>query len=653
MSLLLIFSAAIFILPCLSEGLQFSYSSFDQNDRNLNFSANSNVDFQSLQITRNSGSADVSNTSGQITYTQPLQLWSGERNFSASFNTTFLMNTSPIMGGGTNATGGGMVFMLSSSPAVYTLPNSFGQWLGLFNGGTSQQDAQRVGIEFDTFKDSFDPDNNHVGIDVDGSVHSIATASLSPTVSLTTPDLSNAQGINTSVWIEYNGNLHILSVYLANQGSDILTRPSKPAITQNIDLRKYLPEVVYVGFSASLGTILEAHCIIRWIFNSTDPPSHGTSFTGLIVGLTVGGLAIAVLAATLVCIWIRTKNRKQGLLLGDLSDLQYGPRKFAYRDLKKATNGFADDCRLGQGGFGAVYKGELLSSNGIVTQVAVKCLSQKSKQGEREFKAEVMSMGRMKHRNLVQLLGWSYDGNRLMLVYQYMPNGSLDQWLKLGQEGVDVMGWERRYNVMKGVAAGLLYLHEEWEMVVIHRDLKPSNVMLDSEFNARIGDFGLARFIDIEEDVAQTATIAGTPGYIAPECIEQGMVSKETDIYSLGAIAVELATGRRISTSFLHSLSRLFEEGTIQSAADPRLPNFDAAQLEILLRLGLACCHPNPLERPTIRQVVHALSLAEEAPSPSPVFSMSYFSGSDKPSDICIIENSSSSILSIEMKDGR
>ncbi|KAH7295131.1 hypothetical protein KP509_27G033500 [Ceratopteris richardii] len=620
----LVFSATIFFfgmmqqLPCFSEGLQFDYHSFVQNDRNLKFSANSNVDYLSLQVTRNSGSFDESNSSGQITYAQPLQLWSRDQNYSASFSTKFLMNISPIRGGGTNATGGGVTFMLSSSPAFDTLPGSFGEWLGLFDGGDNQQDAQRVGIEFDTFKDSFDPDNNHVGIDVNGSVHSIYVASLSPTVSLTTSSVSNTMGINTSVWIEYDGNLHILSVYLENQGDNILTKPSKPAIYQNIDLRHYLPEVIYVGFSASLGTILEGHCIERWAFNSTDPPSGPRSSAGLIIGLTLGGLAVVLVAVTLACACLR-RSRNSTFSLDDLGSLHYGPRKFSYRDLKKATNGFADDRRLGQGAFGEVYKGEILSRNGILMQVAVKLLSRKSKQGEREFRTEIMSMGRMKHRHLVQLLGWSYEGKRLMLVYEYMPKGSLDQWLRPKRGGVEVMGWDRRYHVMKGVAAGLLYLHEEWEMVVIHRDLKPSNVMLDDEFNARIGDFGLAKFIDMQEDVHKTATIAGTPGYIAPECIEQGVVSKESDIYSLGAIAVELATGHRISASLLYSLSLQMKEGRFQEVADSRLPNFDDTQLEILLRLGLACCHPDPLKRPSIRQVMHALSSVEGTFSPSPV----------------------------------
>ncbi|KAH7446595.1 hypothetical protein KP509_01G063600 [Ceratopteris richardii] len=650
---LLIFSAVFFILcrsslSCLAESLQFSFTSFNESDGLLTFSEDSNVDNYILQITRNSGTEDVSNSSGQVTYAEPLQLWSSDLNYSASFNTTFLLNIAPIMDGGTNATGGGLTFMLSSAAAESNLPNSFGEWLGLFDGGVAEQDAQRVGIEFDTFMDSFDPDDNHVGIDVNGSVESIVVASLSPDVSLTSSNVSNREGMNTSIWIEYDGDLHILSVYVANQGSDISTKPSEPVISYAIDLRDYLPEIVYVGFSASLGTILESHCIILWDFTSTDVPSSSSS-EGLIIGAIVAGVAIILLAALLAFFWIRRRNRTRPF--DSLTDLQYGPREFRYRDLKKATDGFSDKCRLGQGGFGPVYKGELLSSDGVVTQVAVKCLARKSEQGEREFIAEVTSMGRMKHRNLVQLLGWSYERKQLMLVYQYMPNGSLDRWIRIGQPALEVMGWERRFHVMKGVAAGLLYLHEEWEMVVIHRDLKPSNVMLDAEFNARIGDFGLAKFIDMKEDSAQTITIAGTPGYIAPECIEEGVVSKETDIYSLGAIAIELATGRRISISFLLSLSRQLEEGSILEIADPRLSDVNATQLELVLRIGVACCHPNPSERPLIREVVHALSSVGGSYPPLAIpFKSSPYSY-DKPYNIAVLEDTSTLLTPLLSSD--
>ncbi|KAI5056113.1 hypothetical protein GOP47_0029634, partial [Adiantum capillus-veneris] len=686
------FFCAIFLSPspCRAhENLQFSFPMFDHNQLHyLNFSSNSNVDKQALQITPNSGSRDVSNISGQITYgAQALQLWHESYNYTASFNTSFLINMGPIMGGGTNDSGGGMTFMLTSLPAIKLFPNSSGPLLGLIDGrpnsSKDQGAAQFVAIEFDTFKDSFDPDGNHVGIDVNGSVNSSLAISLSPlNISLT--DTSTSEGMYTNVWIEYDGSNYILDVYLANQGPELLRKPTNPIISgYPINLRDHLPQYVYVGFSASLGTILESHCVLRWDFNSTNFPQELLSSPPIFapapsqanlpqkrrsphtarMRITLVGSVVAciVLLVVLIAILLVRRRRINQRLMGmeDLTNLHCGPRKFAYKDLKRATNRFSKDSSLGRGGFGEVYKGVLRSNNGITTEVAVKCLSQKSKQGEKEFKAEIMSMGRMRHKNLVQLLGWSYGSRRrLMLVYEYLPNRSLDWWIGQGRQEaggeVEVMGWERRFHVMKGLAAGLLYLHEEWEMVVIHRDLKPSNVMLDADFNARIGDFGLAKFIKMEQESAHmTATIAGTFGYMAPESIEQGIVSKECDIYSLGAIAIELTTGHRISIDFLHRLLHLLEESSLEEAADPRLSSFDSFQLELLLRLGLACCHPHPPARPCIRDVVHALSTSGSSPAAMAVPSLSSFSSSYASSIHPNIPMSDSSVAAMEISAGR
>ncbi|KAI5064657.1 hypothetical protein GOP47_0021327 [Adiantum capillus-veneris] len=647
--LILIFSSFPASFFPVAHSLQLSFLTFHPNyDQSLQFSTNSNVDNQALQITRNSGSSDVSNSSGQITYSQPMQLRHKSYNYLASFNTSFLINMGPIMGGGTPNSGGGMTFMLSSKPAILNLPNSFGQWLGLFDSQATlqEQQAQVVAIELDTFKDSFDPDANHVGIDVNGSVRSIFTMSLSPEVMLT--NTSALLGINTSVWIDYDGHLRTLDVFLANQGSYLSKlKPTKPVISgYSIDLSDYLPDTVYVGFSASMGTILEAHCVIQWNFNSNEFPK--TIPLSTILGSTVGALAALVLLVVgLVAVLRWRRRRAEGTLdMNDLTNLQYGPQKFPYKELKKATRGFSEDCKLGQGGFGEVYKGVIRSKDGTQKEVAVKCLSHRSKQGEKEFKAEVMSMGRMRHKNLVQLLGWSYGRRQLMLVYEYMPNRSLDQWIG---EVAEVLGWERRYHVIKGVAAGLLYLHEEWEKVVVHRDLKPSNVMLDAEFNASIGDFGLAKLFDFEEDILQTATVAGTPGYIAPECIDQGIISKEVDIYSLGVLAIELATGRRISTAFLQSLSLLFKNSTLEEAADPRLDDrFNRIQLELLLKVGLACCQLDPSARPTIRDIVHTLSTSGTSPILLATPSISSFSSGHPSLSHAHILNSTSFIREMQ-----
>ena len=346
----------------------------------------------------------------------------------------------------------------------------------------------------------------------------------------------------------------------------------------------------------------------------------------------------------MVMLCIIKQRKVQPDLLEDLRGLNYGPRRFSYRELKKATGGFSEENKLGEGGFGSVYRGKLASS--INTDIAVKCLSSESTQGEREFKAEIQSMGRMRHKNLVQLLGWSYDNwnRKLVLVYEYMPNGSLDRWLSAGgrnsrHSSTDPhsFSWERRFNVLRGVAAGLLYLHEEWEMVVIHRDLKPSNVMLDEDFNARLGDFGLAKLIrnpnpnpnrnnpDGDEESTRAFSIAGTLGYIAPECLEAGSITKECDVYSFGAVAMEVVTKTKLSAQNLHWLWKIKEEGgsilNSEFAEEKGISwsshgSSDREQVEMVLEMSLACCHPDPSCRPTVRQIVHALSSANADGNP-------------------------------------
>lgn len=602
----------------------------------LDFSADSSgIQLGALQVTYDTGSGktEVYNTSGQITYYKSLKLWDPKYNYTASFNTSFLLNMGPIGDGGSDTTGGGMAFFLSSHRANETqVENGYGEWLGLFNESLNATPAaadsmrRLVAVEFDTFKDSFDPDSNHVGIDI-SSVVSILNESLAPHGVFLDRNVTTT-GTNTSVWIDYNGHDHFLDVYVAPNDGSSMVKPVRPVISQfQIDLSQYLPEIIYLGFSASTGTASETHCVLLWNFNSQGLPVSSSIALALLVGLIVGGVALMVLLFVVTAVALTARKRRRADPSKNWANLNYGPRQFTYRELRKATSGFSADCLLGEGGFGAVYRGVLPSDK---TSVAVKCLSQRSKQGEREFVAEVTIIGRLRHKNLVQLIGWCYDRwrGRLLLVYDYMPNGSLDKWLK-GENGHDLLGWERRYHVLKGLAAGLLYLHEEWEMVVVHRDLKPSNLMLDADFNARLGDFGLARLIELGNgsDGAETKTIAGTPGYMAPECMDTGEVTKESDLYSFGAVAVELAIGRRLSAQVLRSLWALHQEGRLLEAADKRLASYDAEEMKLVLVLGLACCQLDPLSRPSIRQVVQALSSSSSVsfplssfPSPTPAF---------------------------------
>jgi serine/threonine protein kinase len=284
--------------------------------------------------------------------------------------------------------------------------------------------------------------------------------------------------------------------------------------------------------------------------------------------------------------------------------------------LAHATNNFNDKEKLGQGGFGGIYRGFLRASNSFV---ALKRVSKGSKQGVKEYASEVKIISRLRHRNLVQLIGWCHERGELLLIFEFMPNGSLDSHLFTEES---LLIWETRYKVAQGLASSSLYLHEEWEQCVVHRDIKSSNIMLDSNFNAKLGDFGLARLVDHLKG-SQTTVLAGTMGYMAPECVTTDNASKKSDVYSFGIVALEIACGRKpIKTTapqdqvvLVEWVWELYGIGKVLEAADPRLDgDFDEQQMERLMIVGLWCAHPDRNLRPSIREIIHVLNF--ETPLP-------------------------------------
>ncbi|XP_052204608.1 L-type lectin-domain containing receptor kinase IX.1-like isoform X3 [Diospyros lotus] len=293
-----------------------------------------------------------------------------------------------------------------------------------------------------------------------------------------------------------------------------------------------------------------------------------------------------------------------------------GPKKFSYNELFLSTDSFSEEHKLGEGGFGGVYRGFLREPN---SYVAVKRISKGSKQGIKEYASEVKIISRLRHRNLVQLVGWCHEKKQLLLVYEFMENGSLDSHLFKQKT---LLTWPIRYKIAQGLASGLLYLHEEWEQCVVHRDVKSSNVMLDSKFNAKLGDFGLARLVDHDKG-SQTTVLAGTLGYMAPECVVTGKACKESDVYSFGIVALEIACGRKsIDHTVPENQVRLVEwvwnlygRGQLLDAVDPKIGmDFDQQEMETLMIVGLWCAHPDHNCRPSIRQAIQVLNF--EAPLP-------------------------------------
>jgi len=280
---------------------------------------------------------------------------------------------------------------------------------------------------------------------------------------------------------------------------------------------------------------------------------------------------------------------------------------------------------LGQGGFGSVYKGVLPLSK---QAVAVKRVSPESKQGMKEFIAKIIILGRLRHRNLVQLLGYCRHKQQLLLVYDYMPNGSLHSYLHARQEAHNTTNsslcWSQRFHIIKGVASGLLYLHEEWEQVVIHRDIKASNVLLDSAMNARLGNFGLARSHDHGAD-AHTTRVAGTWGYIAPELARLGKATKATDVFALGVLMLEVVCAKHPiwvdgTTGEPRALAdwvlAAWQGGSITDAVDPQLlDDYADEEVELVLKLGLLCLHPTSSARPSMRLVMQYLQRDASLPA--------------------------------------
>ncbi|XAR60356.1 Non-specific serine/threonine protein kinase [Bertholletia excelsa] len=279
---------------------------------------------------------------------------------------------------------------------------------------------------------------------------------------------------------------------------------------------------------------------------------------------------------------------------------------FDLASILMATNNFSDDNKIGEGGFGPVYKGVL--ENG--QEIAVKTLSKDSKQGDEEFKNEVIYIARLQHRNLVKLLGYCLQGEEKMLIYEYMPNKSLDFFI-FDQEQNNLVDWPKRFNIIKGIARGLLYLHQDSRLQIIHRDLKASNILLDHEMNPKISDFGTARSFGGNETEANTNRVVGTCGYMSPEYVMDGQFSVKSDVFSFGVMILEIVSGRKNrhigQPGHLTGLAwKLFEEGRTMELINESLLEESSNESEMLraIHVGLLCVQQRPEDRPEMSTVV-------------------------------------------------
>ncbi|KAG9143373.1 hypothetical protein Leryth_022224 [Lithospermum erythrorhizon] len=329
------------------------------------------------------------------------------------------------------------------------------------------------------------------------------------------------------------------------------------------------------------------------------------------------GKGTTAIPDTVVLLIILFVLRKKGYLGGrsdeekELRALDLQTGYFSLRQIKAATNNFDPANKIGEGGFGPVYKGVL--SDGSV--IAVKQLSAKSKQGNREFVNEIGMISALQHQNLVKLHGCCIEGNQLLLIYEYMENNSLARALFGKEEQRLNLDWPTRMKICVGIAKGLAYLHEESRLKIVHRDIKATNVLLDKDLNAKISDFGLAK-LDEDDNTHISTRIAGTIGYMAPEYAMRGYLTDKADIYSFGVVALEIVSGKsntnyRPKEEFVYLLDWAYvlqEQGSLLELVDPSLgSNYPKKEVMRMLNLSLLCTNPSPTLRPSMSSVVKML----------------------------------------------
>ncbi|KFK41427.1 hypothetical protein AALP_AA2G129500 [Arabis alpina] len=542
---------------------------------------------------------------GQVLYQFPLQFKNSPNGTVSSFSTTFVF---AIVAVRKTIAGCGLSFDIS--PAK-----------GLNSTSNTNYTNSSVSVEFHTGK-SEKPDGedvNEVGIKVNGvySDRNRSAGYIEDDGSFV--NIAIASGGPIQVWIEYNNSTKQLDVTMH---SIYTNKPKIPLLSLFKDLSPYLREYMYVGFT-SVGSPFSSHYILGWNFNNTGKVSainlarlpkvpdedkdRSLNRKILAISLSISGVTLGIVLVFGVMFFLK---RKKFLEVIEDWEVQFGPHRFTYKDLFIATKGFKNSALLGKGGFGSVFKGILPLSS---IPIAVKKISHDSKQGMREFLAEIATIGRLRHPDLVRLLGYCRRKGELYLVYDFMPNGSLDKFLY--HQPNQVLDWSQRFKIIKDVASGLCYLHQQWVQVIIHRDIKPANILLDENMNAKLGDFGLAKLCDHEID-SQTSHVAGTFGYISPELSRTGKSSTSSDVFAFGVFMLEITCGRRpieprgppsemVLTDWV---LECWDSGDLLEVVDERLGHkYLAEQVTMVLKLGLLCSHPLAATRPSMSSVIQIL----------------------------------------------
>ncbi|KAG0570455.1 hypothetical protein KC19_6G163400 [Ceratodon purpureus] len=657
-------------VQCSSTGTQFDYPAFPSTTSDF-------VALGDAHHVPHNHSINLNNfrkgSNGRFMFIkEPVRMRNGESGTVTSFSTSFTFSITQGEGTdrkGTQTQSSGFALTFNSASISEFIGND--SWKG-----PRTYSFKFFVVEFDTFQNYLfnDPSNNHIGIDLN-TLDSTYTYNLCGGVITNCSFPWNDQ--HYTVWIEYNVASHdLLALWFANGSlADGVAKPDEALFTvPKLYLNNIFDDYMYVGFVSDSGMHGDSHKIMAWKFNSSIvegmPSSLGPTFTAsAIVSVTL--IVFTLVSAAWVAIfgskyWTQGLDHKSNIILNHLTI----PYVFKFEELKNATKNFHSSAILGSGAFGVVYKGVLQTPRGSKI-LAIKSLRHfDSKNGKESFLAEASSISQIRHRNLVQLQGWCYESNHFFLVFDYMSNGSLDEWLFPNRRRnpnhpkykkfKGVIPWTLRLSILGGIASALEYLHEDWIQCILHRDIKSSNVMLDDNMNAHLGDFGLARLMD-HDKLEKTTLVAGTLSYMAPELPYTGKATKESDVYSFGILILEVICGRQPlnfqyddhindNIVLLESVWYAREANNILSVVDPKiLPlqsqhaieshlynhvcqvkacdcnktnsstvslnammNIGEKKMMQLLELGLLCCLPNVQSRPSMRTVKQIISQLEE-----------------------------------------
>ncbi|ESQ51422.1 hypothetical protein EUTSA_v10016376mg [Eutrema salsugineum] len=569
-----------------------------------------------------SGLLELTNTSmrqmGQAFHGFPIPLLNSS-NSSVSFSTSFVFAITP----GPGSPGHGLAFVISPSMDFsQAFPTNY---LGLFNTSNNGNPLNRIlAVEFDTVQavEFNDIDDNHVGIDLNGVVSiESAPAAYFDDREAKNVSLKLASGEPIRVWIEYNATEMMLNVTVAPLDR---LKPNLPLLSRKLNLSGIFAEENYIGFSGATGTITSAHLVLGWSFSIEgkasefdltklpsipDPPTPSspspnppvsvkkdTNNTKLIIILAASATFGLIIMLSFLGVWFFRRNQ---ILV------TRGARKFSHQMISNATGGFDNTRLLGERNSGSFYKGQLTPTEII----AVKRITCTTRQQKTTLISEIDAISKIRQRNLVNLLGYCTKGNDICLVYEYVPNGSLDRFLFSNDR--PVLTWSDRFCIIKGIASGLQYLHGEGPKPLIHGNVKASNILLDEELNSRLGDYG-------------QGSRHSTTGHVAPELVETGKVTRDTDVYAFGVLMMEIVCGRKAieptkppeEISLVNWVLQGFKNGDLLQRCDARINREELVAREVLLVLktGLLCANRSAEARPMIKKVFQYLDGLERLP---------------------------------------